>query len=223
MALLDAAALPMEARDGLLSALRQKNRSGVAAILAQNGVEEESASVLCALATFSQPLSGALPALRALCKNAEMEAAVGEMEALAGALCVLDDLSGVRVDFSVVNDLDYYNGLVFQGYVKGIPRAVMSGGRYDNMMRRLNKPQNALGFALYLDELERALREVKPYDVDAVLLYGNARPEAAAQAAAALLKEGISVRAECEMPENVRARRIYRLLSDGRMEGELHA
>ena len=108
----------------------------------------------------------------------------GEMEALAGALCVLDDLSGVRVDFSVVNDLDYYNGLVFQGYVKGIPRAVMSGGRYDNMMRRLNKPQNALGFALYLDELERALREVKPYDVDAVLLYGNARPEAAAQAAA---------------------------------------
>ena len=40
-ALLDAAALPMEARDGLLSALRQKNRSGVAAILAQNGVEEE--------------------------------------------------------------------------------------------------------------------------------------------------------------------------------------
>ena len=81
-----------------------------------------------------------------------MEAAVGEMEALAGALCVLDDLSGVRVDFSVVNDLDYYNGLVFQGYVKGIPRAVMSGGRYDNMMRRLNKPQNALGFALYLDE-----------------------------------------------------------------------
>ena len=222
-ALLDAAALPMEARDGLLSALRQKNRSGVAAILAQNGVEEESASVLCALATFSQPLAGALPALRALCKNAEMEAAVGEMEALAGALCVLDDLNGVRVDFSVVNDLDYYNGLVFQGYVKGIPRAVMSGGRYDNMMRRLNKPQNALGFALYLDELERALREVKPYDVDAVLLYGNARPEAAAQAAAALLKEGISVRAECEMPENVRARRIYRLLSDGRMEVELHA
>ena len=43
------------------------------------------------------------------------------------------------------------------------------------------------------------------------------------QAAAALLKEGISVRAECEMPENVRARRIYRLLSDGRMEVELHA
>ena len=71
-ALLDAAALPMEARDGLLSALRQKNRSGVAAILAQNGVEEEIASVLCALSAFSQPLAGALPALRALCKNAYM-------------------------------------------------------------------------------------------------------------------------------------------------------
>ena len=222
-ALLDACALPMEARDEMLSALRQKNRSAVAAILDRNGVGEEWAGVLCGLATFSQPLGDALPALRALCKNAEMDAAVGELEALSGALSALDDLADVRVDFSVVNDLDYYNGLVFQGYVKGIPRAVMSGGRYDNMMRRLNKPQSALGFALYLDDLERAMRETRPCDVDALLVYGDAAPAAAAQAVAALLKEGISVRAECEMPENVRARRIYRLLSDGRMEVELHA
>ena len=54
----------MEARDGLLlHCAKEPQRRGED--FGANGVEEESASVLCALATFSQPLSGALPALRA--------------------------------------------------------------------------------------------------------------------------------------------------------------
>ena len=27
--------------------------------------------------------------------------------------------------------MEYYNGLVFSGYVAGVPRAVLKGGRYD--------------------------------------------------------------------------------------------
>ena len=32
----------------------------------------------------------------------------------------------VRLDFSVVNDMNYYNGIVFVGFVQGVPEAAIS-------------------------------------------------------------------------------------------------
>lgn len=74
-------------------------------------------------------------------------------------LNLLEALSGIsgniRVDFSVVDDVNYYNGIVFKGFVSGIPTAVLSGGRYDRLMRKLGRSSGAIGFAVYTDLLER--------------------------------------------------------------------
>ena len=64
------------------------------------------------------------------------------------------DKCKLRVDFSVLNDTSYYNGIVFRGYVKGVPSAVLSGGQYDMLMRRMGKKSSAVGFAVYLDRLD---------------------------------------------------------------------
>ena len=61
----------------------------------------------------------------------------------------------VRLDFSLINNMNYYNGIVFQGFVYGIPGSVLSGGRYDNLMARMHKKAGAVGFAVYLNMLER--------------------------------------------------------------------
>ena len=51
----------------------------------------------------------------------------------------------IRIDFSVADNLIYYNGIVFKGYIDGIPEAVISGGQYDIMNT------TGAGFAVYLD------------------------------------------------------------------------
>ena len=51
--------------------------------------------------------------------------------------------------------MNYYNGIVFKGFVSGIPASVLSGGQYDNLMEKMGKKARAIGFAVYLDELER--------------------------------------------------------------------
>ncbi|MBQ7592995.1 MAG: ATP phosphoribosyltransferase regulatory subunit [Synergistaceae bacterium] len=62
----------------------------------------------------------------------------------------------IRVDYSVVNNLNYYNGIVFRGFIEGIPESVLSGGQYDTMMRLMGrKDAKAIGFAVYLDEIGR--------------------------------------------------------------------
>jgi ATP phosphoribosyltransferase regulatory subunit len=77
-----------------------------------------------------------------------MERAVEEIER---AIDGLDDLS-VLIDFSIRGDEDYYSGLLLCGYLQGKSRIVLSGGEYDNMMKKMGQKGGAIGFAVYLDE-----------------------------------------------------------------------
>jgi len=58
----------------------------------------------------------------------------------------------IKIDYSAVENLNYYNGLVFRGFIEGIPESILSGGQYDNLMKKMGrKNSRAIGFAVYLD------------------------------------------------------------------------
>ena len=60
----------------------------------------------------------------------------------------------IRIDFSAVSNLNYYNGIVFRGFIEGIPESILYGGQYDNLMKLMNfKNLRAIGFAVYLDAI----------------------------------------------------------------------
>lgn len=80
--------------------------------------------------------------------------------------------TGVHLDFSLVNSMDYYNGVIFQGFLQNIPFPVLSGGRYDNLPRKMGKQVGAIGFALYMGRLEPYFGREKQYDADLMLTYG---------------------------------------------------
>ena len=67
--------------------------------------------------------------------------------------------------------MNYYSGLIFQGFIDGIPTGILSGGRYDNLMQRFGKKSGAIGFAVYIDLLERYGESKRTYDVDVLLFY----------------------------------------------------
>ena len=66
----------------------------------------------------------------------------------------------LRADYSVINisSLNYYNGLIFKGFIEGIPESILSGGQYDNLLHMMghDKGSKAIGFAVYLDLIERS-------------------------------------------------------------------
>ena len=62
----------------------------------------------------------------------------------------------------MADEAEYYNGIVFTGYAAGIPRAVLKGGQYDYLMQRFTPGAKAIGFAMYLDELERLAAPLPP-------------------------------------------------------------
>ena len=113
----------------------------------------------------------------------------------------------LRVDFSVVNDMRYYNGLVFQGFVSGVPESVLSGGQYDGLMQKLGRRSGAIGFALNLDPLERLWKDPSPA-LDVLLLYDTTQ---GLYAAANRLREwGMRVCVQKDPPLGLRPTRTGR-------------
>ena len=118
----------------------------------------------------------------------------------------------LRIDLSVVNDINYYNGIVFKGFVEGVPQSVLSGGQYDLLMQKMQRRSGAIGFAVYTDLLERLTPSQKEYDADTVLLYdAGTDVQAVADAVAALQKEGGHVIAQRSLPEKLRYRQLLRM------------
>ena len=124
----------------------------------------------------------------------------------------LSDKDKINIDFSVTADINYYNGLVFKGFIEGVPNSVLSGGQYDALMRKMNRSDGAVGFAVYTDMLERLFDNGGRPDVDTVLLYGeNDSFAAVLNAADKLRRNGDSVLTLRKPPENLRCGRIVSL------------
>ena len=100
-------------------------------------------------------------------------------------------MEGVRLDFSVSNDLGYYSGVVFRGYLEGIPASILSGGQYDKLPRKMGRKSRAIGFAVYADLLQERNREDNSFDVDTLILHdGTVSLSEVNRAAKAASKDG---------------------------------
>ena len=160
------AAVDSEAEARIVACFGEKNAHDLAAVCREAGADEDATEALLALLACDSNPADAVAALSALSVDAAWQARVSRFGAVLGAL----PRDRVRVDFSVVSNRKYYNGLVFQGFINGVPQSVLSGGQYDNLLARMGKAGRAVGFALYLDRLEDLFMPRDAYDVDTVLL-----------------------------------------------------
>ena len=149
--LLDAVGAPEMVRPRLLACIRDRNRHELRTAAEAAGLSRQGTDALCRLDTLSGDWEEVLAQAEPIALNAAMGGALTELRTLCAAL----EGQRLRLDLSLVNDMDYYNGLVFQGYVTGLPRAVLKGGQYDPLAEQFRPGAKAIGFALYLDELER--------------------------------------------------------------------
>ena len=158
--LLDALEVPENARPALLGSLREKNAHELRAAAKAVGLDDAGAETLCGLLSLCGGYEETLTRAEAFCKNDRMRAAAAELRALAEPLEAAG--GSIRLDLSLAGEMEYYNGLVFQGYLQGLPRPLLKGGRYDRLMQKFTPGADAIGFAVYLDELDRLSAPLPP-------------------------------------------------------------
>ena len=144
----------------------------------------------------------ALEAVRGVLTTEEERQALEELERLWETLETNGCVGSVRLDFSVSNSMGYYSGVVFRGYLEGIPASILSGGQYDRLPRKMGRKAKAIGFAIYLDMLQDLHPEGNVFDVDTLILHDGSIDTAALTAVAAEAGKTGSVLVTRQLPED---------------------
>ncbi len=198
-----------QCRIDVMRCIGQKNIHEMNNILSLAEVDAQKIELLANVVSLYGKPSIVLPKLEKLLKNNEL---VAELKNITEA--VDDDI--LRIDFSVVNDINYYSGIVFKGFVEGVPEGVLSGGRYDRLMKKMHSKKGAIGFAVYLDVLERIMDVSRNYDIDTVLLYSaNKSLKQIKNAVEELNKNGDRVLALKSVPKKLRYKKLAELTENG--------
>lgn len=215
-ALVDLLPATAEQKRKVIACIGEKNPHGIREICLECGADQTLAEKLVTLIHAYGTPKSVYGKLRALNLGEDAEKAICELETITDALDSVGYGDRVRIDFSVVNDMNYYSGVVFRGFVDGIPEGILSGGRYDKLMQKMGRKAGAIGFAVYLDMLERLDRKEKKYDADMVLLYGDDADTGELMRAIELLTgSGKSVIAEKAIPADIRYRQLISFRNGG--------
>lgn len=151
--LLEEAALRAGLKERIISCINNKNAHEIAAVCEKEGIAPKLGDKLAMLSSLYGSFEEILPKAKALVSNDKMGEALAQLGGIYNELKAAGECESMRLDFSVTNDMSYYNGLVFQGFTENVPFSVLSGGRYDHLMHKLGKKTSAIGFAVYLDHL----------------------------------------------------------------------
>ncbi len=137
----------------ILECVEEKNEAG----LKKLELPESILTVLLALIRASGSAGQVLPELIKALEGLWDTTSLQTLSQLVDSIQDQQVLGMLQVDFSVVSDINYYNGIIFKGFVAGVPSAVLSGGQYDKLMKKMKHSSRAVGFAVYLDMLDMTL------------------------------------------------------------------
>ena len=140
-------------RAELLKCVEEKNAAG----LYKLDIPQDTAGILSLLISTSGSASQVLPQLTQQLSGLCDTSALSQLSDILASIEDPQIRDMLQIDFSVVSDLNYYNGIVFKGFVEGVPSAVLSGGQYDKLMQKMKRSSGAVGFAVYMDMLDMTL------------------------------------------------------------------
>ena len=201
--LIEAAALTEEQAKAIKRCLIKRNAAGLEEAVEAANIPEQLAYIFKELLF----LHGGVELLEEMqkrvlsrrCRDALQN--LREIYELAKSYDVAQYLS---FDLGLTRSLDYYTGMLFEGYAAGMGYSLIGGGRYDNMMQRFGHPCPATGFALGIDRIALTLQRQGSLAVErpeAVFVgYAAGKAPEGIRLASALRKEGKRVRlASCPM------------------------
>ena len=132
------------------------------------------------------------------------KAALAHLDQVFVLLEALGVAEAILIDLSIVRDLDYYTGIVFEGYVQELGSPLCGGGRYDRLLDKFGRRMPATGFALGLDRLMLALERqgcaAEEAPVEILIASTPEQRREAAELARSKRREGYRVLLDLEAP-----------------------
>lgn len=150
-----------------------------------------------------------------IANNEQMKEILNNLQDVLDLLHAYGVENHVVFNFGLINNMNYYSGIIFQGFVDGIGKPVFMGGRYDHLGEQFASYMPAIGFAVEVDLVVHALNQQgllpkQDATVDLLLRYESELQKEALPLACKLRDQGFEVltyRMETERPETIAAKR----------------
>lgn len=156
-ALLREAGIGSTAEESLRRLISDKNRFGAEELLSSFEMSESLRSTFLEMATLTGG-EDALRKARDLTDNEDALKALKRLEEIYIGLKEKGCEKYVTFDLSMLSKYNYYTGIIFHAYSYGYGEPIAKGGRYDNLLSHFGRELPAVGFAIVVDQLQRALR-----------------------------------------------------------------
>ena len=211
-ALIDSVSSDEAFKASVMECIKQKNAHEIKKLCDAYGISEEKAGLLCGFVGIYGRADEVFGKLDAMQISDEFKASVDELKQIMDLLSKTEYSQKLRLDFSIVNDMNYYNGIVFNGFIEGVCETVLFGGRYDKLLAKMGRCASGIGFAVYVDLLESLYKAPKGYDVDVLVVYDSHVSAAAlASAVDSYVAKGLSVTTQKAVPEKLRYKEMVDL------------
>lgn len=148
-------------KDQIRWLVEKKDLVGLSRLLEKLPVNDQLKETIAHLPTLHGGLEilGKLPYLE---QSRGAVQAVEELMAVYDALCDMGVEDKVLIDMGILRGLDYYTGVVFEGFSPDLGYGLLGGGRYDRLLSQFGFPCPATGFALGMDRLSLVLKNQQP-------------------------------------------------------------
>lgn len=136
--------------------LENKKYFGIEDVLDKANIKEELKQIFLGFQYYFGSIE-MIEEVKKLNLNVECLNAIERLEKLYNILKIYGMEKYVSFDLSMLSMYDYYTGIVFKAYTYGTGDAIVTGGRYDNLLKQFGKDAPAIGCAVNLDRLMVAL------------------------------------------------------------------
>lgn len=195
--LLEETNLSEEECETLKGYLRNKNIFAVEDMLENKNIPADCKDLLIRMPDLFGDVETILFA-RERTKNPRALEALDRLEKLYHILQSIGLEKHITFDLGMLSHYEYYTGVIFKAYTYGTGDAIVTGGRYDNLIEQFGKKTPAIGLAFVLDQLMEALHsqeaETPAVESDYLILYRSANREKALSLAGELRSQNRSTR-----------------------------
>lgn len=156
----------------LFKFIENRNIVGIETICAIMGIPKDVVDQILSLVSAYGPVETVMPKLKKKITRSDVMKYLDELEKVVKIVQSQVDAK-IIIDMSITTGyMNYYDGIIFKGFVRNMSDSVIVGGQYNKLMKCFGRSVSAIGFAIYLDFIDR-IEDKEKHDVDVFVVYSD--------------------------------------------------
>ncbi len=151
--------LTEEKKSQIISLISEKNLVELENEVSALPLDSGSKEIICRLPCLFGKPEDVFKGIDEITVNKTVKESVEYLLQIYGKCKDLGLGSNIIIDAGMTGNMKYYTGLIFKAYARGAGDVVISGGRYDGLLKEMGSDAAASGFAIYIDNMLEAVTE----------------------------------------------------------------